>query len=306
MMWKPELAIIDVNFDLENFLNKLNDLVPSIKFTFEKENNQHIPFLDVLIIRFDNELKFKIFRKPTNNLSYVHFYSGHSEKIKYSVFSSMFLRALRIVSPQYLDMEEKEIRSIAESLCYPVAFIEKSYCKAKKTFYSNVQREPTQLTNILTLPYNNELTHLVPLFKLLNINLVFNFKVNLKSILIKNSPTNQNNIIYKIPCKDCPKFYIGQTSKPLQFRLSQHKYCIRSGLTNNALFVHLSENSHRINWDESTEIMHCNTSIKRNILESALIKISWSDNFNINEGLYNFDDIILKYMKKELKAILPK
>ena len=168
------------------------------------------------------------------------------------------------------------------------------------------ETEPLQLKNVITLPYNKNLTHLVPLLKLININLVFNFKINSRSILIKNSPKNKNNVIYKIPCKDCSKYYIGQTSKSLETRLSQHKNNIRNGSTNSALFLHLSENSHRIDWQQSKEIMYCNSSIKRNIVESAIIKLSWSSNYNVNDGLYNFDSIMINYLKNELKDLLDK
>ena len=36
----------EINTDIESVLNKLNNLVPSIKFTLESENNCTLPFLD--------------------------------------------------------------------------------------------------------------------------------------------------------------------------------------------------------------------------------------------------------------------
>ena len=90
-------------------------LVPSIKFTIEKENDGVISFLDVKIHRKESCLKYEIYCKPTNNLSYVHYYSNHTEKIKISIFSSMFLRAFRIVSPEFFNNEINLVNEIGIS-----------------------------------------------------------------------------------------------------------------------------------------------------------------------------------------------
>ena len=300
------IALINSNFNVENFLKELNDLVPSIQFTLEKENNNTIAFLDILVIRSNNSFKFKIYRKPTNNLSYVHFYSGHTKKIKTSVFSSMFLRALRIVSPEYLDEEETIIKNIGNSLCYPSNFLNNCHNKAKKTYFApnNTDNETAEYKNTICIPYNKNFESIVPLLKQLDIKLVFNFKNNIKNLLIKNSPENGNGLIYKIPCKDCSDFYIGQTSKSLTKRVQQHKYCVRSLNDNNALFLHSVDSSHAINWENSNKVVRCNDYTKRIIMESALIKLTWGSNFNTSHGIVKLDNIILNFLKADLCKFL--
>lgn len=122
------------NKNLDNFLILLNNLVPSIKFTIEIEQNFSLPFLDVIVHRQSNNFKFSIYRKPTNVCSYVHYYSAHHDKVKRSVFSSMFLRALRICSPEFMDDEINKIYEISVKLKYPKSFVDSSLRKAKKTF----------------------------------------------------------------------------------------------------------------------------------------------------------------------------
>ena len=95
-----------------------------------------------------------------------------------SVFSSMFLRALRIVSPEYFDKEIENIYNIGLNLKYPRNFITRSFNKAKRIFYKNKEQNVTALKNIICLPYNMNLELLTPLFKQLGITLVFNFKNN--------------------------------------------------------------------------------------------------------------------------------
>ena len=72
------------------FLLQLNSLVPSISFTIAIETHCNLPFLDILINRHNHDFKYKIYRKPTNILLYVHYYSQTLTKVKISVFSSMF------------------------------------------------------------------------------------------------------------------------------------------------------------------------------------------------------------------------
>ena len=101
------ICILPSEKDVSVILDTLNRKVPSIKFTVEEEKDKVLPFLDVCIYRENYCLKYSVYRKPTNNLSYIHFYSGHSNRIKESVFISMFLRAYRICSPEFFDIEIK-------------------------------------------------------------------------------------------------------------------------------------------------------------------------------------------------------
>ena len=84
------IAVVNNDINLEHILYNINTKVNSIKFTIDVENNQTLSFLDVNIHKKENKLEFSVYRKPTNNLSYIHFYSGHNTKTKESVFISMF------------------------------------------------------------------------------------------------------------------------------------------------------------------------------------------------------------------------
>ena len=84
------------------FFNQLNNLVPSIKFTYEVEVNNKLSFLDVSVCReIDGRLFFDVYRKPTTNNSFIHYYSNYGDNVKRCVFISIFLRALRVCSPQF-------------------------------------------------------------------------------------------------------------------------------------------------------------------------------------------------------------
>lgn len=297
------LCLWPTNVNLDEFLPRLNSLVPSIEFTVEIEENCTLAFLDVLIHRQDKKFKFSIYRKPTNLNAYIHYYSSHSDKVKKSVFSSMFLRALRICSPEFLDDEINNIYDISSSLKYPKIFIDKALTAARKTFYNHNDRMPFSKKNVLVLPYDERFIGLPDILKLMNVNVVFNNKSTVKNLLIKNSPDDSKGCVYRIPCNNCNKVYFGQTGKSLEQRIKQHKYSVRTGQESNAVFVHMSENNHCIDWDHAHKIVSCKDFTERNIIESCLIKYKPDYNFNISSGLYKLDNLIVERVLSSLRLM---
>ena len=274
----------------------LNNLVPSIKFTMECEVDSSLPFLDVQIHREDRKFKFSIYRKPTNIQAYVHYYSAHSNKVKLSIFSSMFLRALRICSPEHLNEEMDCIMRIGAKLKYPQNMLETSLKKARKTFFNgNEGVKPFSKKNLLVLPYNENFNNLPNLLKAFNVNVAFKNTNTVKASLIKNSPDTTPGVVYRIPCKVCNKSYLGQTGKGTELRKKQHKTNVRNGDTDSGIFLHLQDNGHPIDWDNSSNMVYCNNFQGRNIIESAFIKHCRDDKkMNIKPGLYKLDPFIIK------------
>ena len=120
-------AVLPDNIDLDNFLASPNRLSPSIKFTIEKEFNNSIPFLDVEVIRGENNRQqFKIYRKPTHSNLYFHAFSGHSNKVKEAAINNIFQRAYKLCDPQFLDHEIELIYNIFNNLGYEKYFVDKA------------------------------------------------------------------------------------------------------------------------------------------------------------------------------------
>ena len=187
----------------------------------------------------------------------------------------------------------EKIYQISSKLKYPRYFIDIAFNRAKKTFYSPNQRTEFNLTNILKLPYDEKFLEIPKILKLFNITVVFS-NSNVKNIIIKNSPHNSLGCVYEIPCKTCNKRYYGQTSKALPVRIQQHKYSVRNGQTSNALFVHMRDFDHPIDWDAAKPLIRCTDFVKRNILESSIIKSCYDENLNLSQGLYRLDEYSVK------------
>ena len=82
-------AIFDHEAEADEFLTKLNCLHPSIKFTFEKEKEKCLAFLDVYIESTDIGFETSVYRKPTFTGQYLRWESFSPLKRKISVISAL-------------------------------------------------------------------------------------------------------------------------------------------------------------------------------------------------------------------------
>ena len=60
-----------------------------------------------------------------------------------------------------------------------------------------------------------------------DVRLRFRLNQTLRQLLVKPKdpvPMDiQNGVVYRIPCKDCEKMYVGQTDRPLAWRVKEHQ-----------------------------------------------------------------------------------
>jgi len=64
-------VVVDNGQECDLFLEQLNLLYPSLQFSFEKECNQSLPFLDVMIEKAPPKLVTSVYRKPTFTGQYI-------------------------------------------------------------------------------------------------------------------------------------------------------------------------------------------------------------------------------------------
>ena len=113
-----------------------------------------------------------IYSKPNHSFDYIHYFSSHTTSTKKSVMSSMFLRAYRLCSPQYLEDELTLLKCNFKKLGYKENFISGAMFKARKRFYNYNTRSNFSTDNILKLPttLNLNIKSLLPK----NINIIYN------------------------------------------------------------------------------------------------------------------------------------
>ena len=282
---------MSTSFDVNAFLCFINSLYPTLAFTCEWESDSCIPFLDVLIIRSSTCLKFRVFRKPSHSNSYLHFFSFHPVSLKVSVAQGLFLRALRVCSPEFLSEELDFIHSSLSGLAYPSHILRKSLSKAKYSFFKAVPRQDA------TLPHSRVCVPFVPslntrtqslLRSNLNCNLSFSYPNKIKSVVVSNAPKHVSSAgVYRVDCKDCGKFYIGESGRSLDVRIKEHKSDFRRHNLNNAMYVHSIDHNHSFDFNNAHLVFPCNDIHTRKVMESSVIRSFPDQVVNLNSGLSN-------------------
>ena len=118
------------------FLDSLNSLQPSLRFTFEKESNLALPFLDVLVEKSPSKFITSIYRKPTFTGLYLRWNSFSPPKRKTNLILTLTHRALAICSPEKLSSELNKIKSILLTNGYPEHVIKSFMATKMKQFHA--------------------------------------------------------------------------------------------------------------------------------------------------------------------------
>ena len=106
--------------------------------------------------------------------------------------------------------------------------------------------------------------------------------------------------MYRIPCKSCPKAYVGESSRKLQARLTEHKNSVRKvegarytrsqrntaaeTWNQSALADHASQENHVIDWDNVSVQAREEDKPARWIREAIHIRKEGKNAINRDEG----------------------
>ena len=141
----------------ECFLNYLNRQHSNIEFTQELEENNSLPFLDILVTHVDNGFTTNLYRKKTFTGLYTHFHSLSPVQYKINLISVLIYRAFHICS-SYKAFHSRQICNIKLFLQqnrFPAQLIDRIIKKFLNKQYvvdikpSNVPKLPI----LLFLPY---------------------------------------------------------------------------------------------------------------------------------------------------------
>ena len=139
---------------------------------------------------------------------------------------------------------------------YPERFIHSSRLPKPRP----ISPAETEGLTTLTLPYLKGPSEAIRrVLEPLNIRTFFRPTRTLRQILCHPKdpvPDHQQaGVVYKIPCSDCSKSYIGQTGRTLAQRVKEHQRAVRTFDVNvSALAEHVISTNHKIDWDNTTVI----------------------------------------------------
>ena len=299
------LCLVSEKFDLVKYLTFLNGLYPTIKFTYEWEENDVIPFLDVLIHNCKTVLKFSVYRKPTHALAYLHYFSWCSTEIKKGLAQTLFLRALRVCDKEYLTKEFEFICQCLKKLAYPQRVLDVAWRKARQVYFRQIngsvrQKDVDSKRKKLFLPYMPSLEIKKNNLKNFDSDIVFTYKNKLVNKLCKNRPapieSKSGAGVYQVPCADCDLVYFGESGRSLKTRLKEHKKDIVNQKEESGLAVHVHKEDHYFNFEKAEVLVPCGDVRKRHIIESALIRRNQEIAVNLNCGFSPNNDLLTAYI----------
>ena len=120
-------VLVEPDTNIQEVLDVLNDFHPSIKFTYEVEKDDSLPFLDVRVTRSisANVFTTTIYRKPTFTGLMTNWNSFVPFSYKKASVVSMIQRALSVCSTySLLDIELNKVRYYCQLNGYPRGFVD--------------------------------------------------------------------------------------------------------------------------------------------------------------------------------------
>ncbi|CAF1527863.1 unnamed protein product [Didymodactylos carnosus] len=266
--------------DIHSFLKFMNKIESSIKFTIEMQNNNKLPFLDVMVERTNTELITYVYRKPTDTGLYLRWTSNQPRNYKINLIKCLCIRAKRICSSDALLKQQLEYyKRIFTANGYPINVLKKTIRGIE--LGKNIVKQPINPSIkkvFISMPYYGECSLILAnkIKKILDHPLkqiVCGFAARTRiSTLFSGTFRGQKDmkkVIYRYDCKNCNGTYIGQTGRGVEIRKEEHKKAFR-GRGYSRIAEHCMHLNHENNWTDIIIAVESNY-IKRTIKESLLM-----------------------------------
>ena len=194
----------------------------------EKEQDNKLPFLNVLVTCTEQGFRSSVYCKPTFTRQYLNFNSHHLYNVKKGIVCCLQHQAKAISSD--MDAYQEEMISLRHNLhCnnYPehITSAPRNLDRGKEDY--------TWKLNTVCLPYVKGLVKRIQrICSPYDIRTIFTSGSTLQRYLFHVKPPTEFNIIKNcvdsIPCS-CGKVYKGKTCHPLNIRLEEHQKAVLQG-----------------------------------------------------------------------------
>lgn len=226
------------------------------------------------------ELRTSVYRKPTSTFKIIDAQSAHSLCNKIGTLNCLINRAFRLCDPEFIDEELKTLFDIFTANGYSASTINKAVEKVKSTMQrqdSPQDTGPEQVKpHLLILPFDENLYESMrPLRRRHNLKIITKPTNKLRKHLVhpkdKTAPMEKCNIVYSVPFSD-GNMYIGETSRPLETRIKEHKEAVRRLDTQkSAIAQHVAQTLTPPLWNEVKILTQEDNWYRRRIKEALWI-----------------------------------
>ncbi|XP_068989277.1 uncharacterized protein [Neodiprion pinetum] len=249
-------------------LSVFNSFHPRLQFTSELESNHRISFLDVLIINDNQLIKTDWFHKVTWSQRYLNYHSHHPRSYKIGTINCLLDRAIRLSSMEYHKKNLSLIQQVLSKNDYPPRLLNKHIQFKYDSILSSTS--PNNNIDVTTTQTNQKsyisIPYIAGLFESLN-RTFYKYKIqfvgkcahDLSSMFDSGKDPlplgMRSGVVYKIPCNHCNMSYIGQTSRQLHTRITEHKRNIHEHEDNyTALTRHAIDFDNSFNYSQASII----------------------------------------------------
>ena len=224
-------AIFGSELDCDHFKGKLNLLHPALKFTVEKEQNNSLNFLDVLVEKDGTGFLTSVYRKPTFTGQYIRWNSFGPKTRKISLIKTLVHRALMICSKTKLGSELDKIKQLLIENGYPADVLLSCINQKVANFAAEKTFGPEKCPVYPKLPwignvsskFENQINKAITsCFFAVKPRVVYSTRAMLPSAKKGSVPTTQKScVVYEFSCR-CEARYVGRTTQRLADRIKQH------------------------------------------------------------------------------------
>jgi len=183
-----------------------------------------------------------------------------------------FIIDILLLNGYPLDLIFEKIRSRLKTLIYANKNSNRNKNKYNKNRSDDINKK------IMVIPYINKISELVATTidksqYIIGYRVLNHLGGFIRAHKDRNHPLKNNNVVYKIMCKDCDASYVGQTKRQLKTRVNEHRYNLTSLSANPSVITeHILQHSHSFDW-ESVRILDTETNFyKRSVSEMLHIK----------------------------------
>ena len=273
-------------------MKKINKWHPNINFTPEHEIDDKLAFLDVLVIRDNKTDKYitTLYRKPTNTSLYLLYESNQCRKYKLGLIRTLVIRILLICSTS--THKDNELTLMKETLKingYPQHLIRRGIREGEaivKKILNNAhnkqQNSPNKNNIFLTLMYYGVESDVLAqrirricrrYLPLVNVKIAYKKTFTLKNVFLPiqkgiDETKKGKKLIYKIPCINCSKCYIGETGREKSTRMKEHQKDINKKSDSSNIAKHVTEHKHSFNFNQAETLSYENNWERQIIKES--------------------------------------
>ncbi|MEL7309738.1 MAG: hypothetical protein AAGK05_19090, partial [Pseudomonadota bacterium] len=257
-----------------------------------EEQDNTLPFLDVLVTRKHNNFQTSVFRKKTFTGLSSHFLSSEPKIYKMNTIKTLLYRCYRVCSTYVKFHEEVNfLKSFFTNNGFPLNLYYNQVRKFLDKIYNPnlVSQTASKKRLYVSFPYygyaseiirTNVLSIVGKCYPHVDLKLIFTNKFSIGSLFkYKESlpPPLCSGVIYTYQCALCNECYTGSTSRQLQCRISEHMG--RSVRTNqplsnspiSAIYDHSFNSGHAIS-KENFKITDRNSNVSQlRILEALYI-----------------------------------